>query len=184
VLPADEVTTEYEIPVTTVARTLLDLAAVVKPRRLERAMREAKVRRLGDRPSLDDLLIRHHARRGSAAIRRVLVHGRIGAGILRSELEERFLAFVEKSGLPVPETNAPIELDGRWVEVDCLWRDRLLIVELDGRAVHGTSFAFDADRERDRSLQAMGWRVVRITWRQLIRHPARVEADLRALVRA
>jgi len=59
-----------------------------------------------------------------------------------------------------------------------------LIVELDGRAAHATTRAFERDRERDRMLQAAGWRVVRVTWRQLHDQPARIAADLRALLKA
>jgi len=182
VLPEDEVAAERGIPVTTVARTLLDLAAVAKPRWLERAVREAEVRRLGDRPSLDELLARYPHRRGIVAVRTILAERRLGLGVTRSALEDRFLMLIRQAGLAMPELNAALDLRDRWIEVDCLWRDQRLIVELDGRAVHGTSFAFDADRERDRALQAMDWTVIRITWRQLVRHPARVEADLRTLL--
>ena len=70
----------------------------------------------------------------------------------------------------------------RWFEVDCLWRAERLIVELDGRTFHYTAAAFERDRERDRLLLAAGWRVIRITWRQLIREPARLVRDLRAVL--
>jgi very-short-patch-repair endonuclease len=68
-------------------------------------------------------------------------------------------------------------------EVDCLWRRQQVVVELDGRDVHDTRHAFEADRARDRALQAAGYRVVRITWRQLRDEPAAVATDLRALLR-
>lgn len=101
------------------------------------------------------------------------------ASITRSELEDRFREFLLDHELPLPETNA---LVGPY-EVDCLWRAERVVIELDGRDVHDTQHAFEADRARDRVLQAAGHRVVRIAWRQLRDEPAAVAADLRALLR-
>jgi very-short-patch-repair endonuclease len=72
--------------------------------------------------------------------------------------------------------------DGSGVEIDCLWRPEKLVVELDGHRSHGTRAAFERDRARDRSLQAAGWRVISVTWRQLQHDPAGVESDLRTLI--
>ena len=85
--------------------------------------------------------------------------------------------------MPLPRRNADLALDGRFYEIDCLWSEQRLIVELDGRATHGTARAFERDRERDRLLQVDGWRVVRITWRQLRDDAPAVVADLRRLLR-
>ncbi len=183
VLPADEVTVVRGIAVTTPPRTLLDLAAVVAPRHLERAVNDAEVLRLADALSLEQLVLRHPRRRGIAALRRILAHGRIGATVTRSELEDRFLAFLDRAGLPRPEVNAALELaHGHWIEADSLWRAQRLVVELDGYASHATRTAFEHDRSRDRALQAAGWRVVRVTWRHLAHEPATVAAQLRALL--
>lgn len=182
VLPADETTVRRGIPVTTTPRTLLDLATILSARQLERAIEEAEALRLTDPLSLDDLVERHHTRHGAPAIRRVLAAGRIGATLTRSELEERFLAFLDAHGLPRPEINVWLETSAGWFEVDCLWRRDRVIVELDGYAHHGTRAAFERDRARDRALQATGWRVVRLTWRQLDEAPRRVAAELRALL--
>jgi very-short-patch-repair endonuclease len=103
--------------------------------------------------------------------------------VTRSELEKRFLEFLADAGLPPPDTNAHIQVNGIWHEVDCLWRAQRLIVELDGRNVHDTHQTFESDRAPDRILQAAGFRVIRITWRQLHESPAAVAADLRALLR-
>lgn len=181
-LPADEVTVVGGIPVTTVPRTLLDLATVLGRRPVERALEEAEVRRLDDPLSLTDLLERYPGRRGVATIRAILDAGRIGATITRSELEERFLAFLDKHSLPSPELNVALEVGGRWIEADCVWQTRGLIVELDGHASHGTAVAYERDRARDRALNAAGWRVVRVTWRQLHHEAQQLEADLRALL--
>lgn len=177
-LPADEVTVTNGIPVTTVPRTIFDLAADTSARRVERTINEAEVLQLWDELSLDELLLRYPRRTGSRTVRAALDGRRAGATITRSELEERFLALIDGAGLPRPEVNAFV--DG--FEVDFLWRDARLIVELDGRAFHHTAQAFERDRERDRILQAAGWRVIRLTWRQLEATPHRVVADLQALV--
>jgi very-short-patch-repair endonuclease len=181
-LREDEVTVVRGIPVTTVPRTLLDLAAVLDRRRVERAVNEAEVRRYADPLSLPALLARHPRRRGTAALRSILGVGGIGAMVTRSELEERFLRFVDEHGLPRPATNQSIAIGERHVEADCVWRGPRLIAELDGRAVHATAAAFERDRARDRTLTAGGWRVVRITWWQLSREPGRLAEDIAAIL--
>jgi very-short-patch-repair endonuclease len=179
-LRSDEVTVHQGIPVTTVARTLLDLATVLTPHQLARAVNEAEVQRLLDPLSLNALLQRYPRRRGVPALRELLGQA---ITLTRSELEKRFREFLTDHGLPLPETNAHIQINGVWIEVDALWREQHLIVELDGRSTHDTSAAFESDRARDRILQAAGFRVIRITWRQLHESPAAVAADLRALLR-
>jgi very-short-patch-repair endonuclease len=183
-LPADEVTSLAAIPLTTVPRTLLDLAAVLDHRGVERAINEAQVQRYTDPLSLPALLARYPRRRGTATIRAILAAGDVGTSLTRSELEERFLRFVAQRGLPRPQLNVPIAVRGRFVEGDCVWRGARVIAELDGRGVHGTTAAFERDRARDRALNAAGWRVVRITWRQLSREQQELEQDIRALLGA
>ena len=75
-------------------------------------------------------------------------------------------------------------MSGRWIEGDCVWLPQRVIAELDGHAFHATAAAFERDRSRDRVLQAAGWRVVRITWRQLHDDSAALVADLRGLLAA
>jgi len=181
-LPADEITCLAAIPVTTVPRTLLDLATVLDHRGVERAMNEAEVKSYTDPLSLPALLARYPRRRGTAAIRDILTAAGLGSTLTRSELEERFLRFVARAGLPRPELNVPIALRGVFVEADCVWRRSRLIAELDGRAVHGTAAAFEHDRARDRALNAAGWRVIRITWRQLGGEARELAEDLGALL--
>lgn len=181
-IPADEATVLHAIPVTTVPRTLLDLATVLDRRQIERAMEEAEIRRLDDPLSLPDLLERYPRRRGTATIKAILEAGQIGSTITRSELEERFLAFIESRFLPSPELNVDIEVQGRWIEADCVWHEQRVIVELDGHATHRTAAAYERDRARDRALNAAGWRVVRVTWRQLHQDADALAADLGALL--
>jgi very-short-patch-repair endonuclease len=177
-LPPDERTIHEAIPVTTPNRTLFDLAAVLRERQLERAINEAEVRRLWDHTSLAALLDRYPRHRGNPIIRAALERRREGATVTRSELEELFVELLDAAGLPRPELNAVIE----GFEVDAVWRDRRLIVELDGRGFHSTATAFERDRARDRALQAVGWRVVRLTYRQLRDAPEAVLADLHRLL--
>src|SRR3954468_526875 len=163
-MEADEITTERAIPVTTPARTLFDLAAVLTAEQLEHAFDEAEVRRLASPTSLDALLVRYPGRKGAAAIRQVLAKRHaIGQTVTRSWLERRFLSLVDAHCLPRPRMNR----GGDHGELDATWHDQKLIAELDGFAVHGTRRAFEDDRARDRALQVAGWRVVRITWLQL-----------------
>jgi very-short-patch-repair endonuclease len=178
VLPPDEVTVEDGIPVTIVPRTLFDLATVLRPRRLEHALNEAELRRLWDTLSLEHLLLRYPRRRGSRAIRALLAAGSAGTAVTRSELELRFLEFLDSARLPQPRTNRFIH----GFEVDCVWPEHRLIVELDGYGTHSTRAAFERDRERGRVLQAAGWRCVRVTWRQLREAPGPLARDLRRLV--
>jgi very-short-patch-repair endonuclease len=181
-VPSDERTVEHGIPVTTAARTLLDLGTVLDRRGVERALNQAEVLRLTDITSLPDLLDRYPRRRGSAHLRALVREQRISTQVTRHELELRFLEFLQRTGLPRPETNAQVEVRNRRFEVDCLWRRERVIVELDGRGSHDTHGAFDTDRERDRILQAAGWRPARVTWRHLHRHAAELEDDLRLLL--
>jgi very-short-patch-repair endonuclease len=182
VLPGDERAAVDGIPVTSVPRTLLDLAVVLTRPRLERALNEAEVRELTDVLSLPDLIARYPRRRGVANLRALLDAHNPG-GITRSRLEERFLSFLDAHDLPRPRLNADLALRGRFYEVDCLWQSHRLVVELDSRTFHDTDRAFEKDRERDRILLAEGWRVTRVTWRQLEDEPNAITADLRELLR-
>lgn len=178
--PLDELTVVDGIPTTTVPRTLFDLAAVLEPHQVEGAINEAEFQRLTDPLSLADMLAGYPRLRGAGTIRAILQAGRIGKTRTRSELEERFIPFLDRHGLPRPETNAHVPIGDRLIECDCVWREARLIVELDGRAAHETTRAFEEDRARDRPLIAAGWRVIRITWRQLHGDPHGIATDLMA----
>ncbi len=180
-VPDDEVTEVDGIPTTAPARTLFDLASVLGLTALERAIDQAEIRCLFGLLSLEDLLDRHPGARGSRALKAILAAKRIGVDVARSELEERFLAFLDKHELSRPRVNMLVETPGGGhLEVDCAWPDQRLFVELDGHATHGTARGY----ERDRALAAAGWRVVRITWRQLHEEPIPLAVDLRSLLAA
>jgi REase_MTES_1575 len=177
-LPSEELCRIEGIPATGLARTFLDLAADLSQSALERALNEAEVQGLTDRLSIPELLERYPRRAGTAVLRRTLADERHTQGVTRKELEARFKVVLDGSDLPRPRRNVDIVVPDGHFNVDCLWAEQRVIVELDGRATHGTRRAFERDRERDRKLQAEGWRVVRVTWRQLRDEPAAVLADL------
>lgn len=182
ILLRDELAVRDGVPVTCVARTLFDIAAGAAPWEFERAVREAEFLRLPLAPSLEEVYERRRGRRGAKLVRATLENlSRLPGGTSRSGLEDRFLRFVRSAGLPLPETNALLRLEGNSYEADCVWREQRVIAELDGHQAHGTRSAFEEDRERDRRLQARGWRVVRITWRHL-NQPESLARDLRGLL--
>ncbi|HET8814264.1 MAG TPA: DUF559 domain-containing protein [Solirubrobacterales bacterium] len=136
------------IPVTTVARTIEDLRGAVPPRLVRRAMRQAEL----------------------AGYRLEGVERRR----TRSDLEEEFLGLWTRHSLPAPEVNVKL---GRW-EVDLLWREQRLVVEVDSFTYHRGSVAFEDDHARDLDLRSRGFTVLRFTERQLEEEPGRVAADV------
>jgi predicted transcriptional regulator of viral defense system len=173
-----EGTTERGLPVTTVPRTLLDLASILPFAALRRALAEAEYRRLLDRAAVESVL--RHGHSGSATLRSALDRHLPRLARTLSPLEERFLALCETHGIPLPEVNARIE----GLMVDALWRDRRLAVELDGHAAHATPAAIERDRNRDLTLRGAGYRVHRYTWQQVTEQPDQVATDLRAALDA
>lgn len=167
------------IPVTSIARTLLDLAEVVSRQDLARAVEATERLRLFDLGAIERLLARSGGRRGIKPLRAVLREYR-AAPFTRSGLELEFLAVCEAHGLPRPETNVLVE----GFEVDAVWREQRLVVELDSRAFHDTAAAFERDRLRDAALLLAGYRVLRITWGRLHSEPAVVADTVRRLLAA
>jgi very-short-patch-repair endonuclease len=165
------------IPVTTVPRTLLDLAEVVRPRELERAFEEAERMRLLDVRAVEEVCCRSRGRRGLRPLGALLAEARGPPPATRSELERQFLDLCRESGLQLPLVN--VEVAG--YEVDAFWPEQRLVVELDSRTFHQTRAAFESDRIKDAALQLADCRVLRVTHRRLEREPAAVVATLRAL---
>jgi very-short-patch-repair endonuclease len=182
-LPADEVTVEERIPVTSVPRTIFDLAATEPVDVVKSLLKESEFHQLWDRLSLWDLVERYPGRRGVAKVRLVLESLKEEpAGRMRSPLEERFAPFLRLHHLPLPRFNDWILLGGKRYQVDGHWPGLRQIVELDGWDGHSTRSAFHGDRARDRRLSAAGYTVTRITWNQLDDEPEAIAADLRALL--
>lgn len=182
-LPADEVTVREGIPVTTVPRTIFDLAATENADEIGNLIKEMEFQELRDHLSLWDLVKRYPRRRGVARVRLALERLKDEpSGPKRSLLEKRFAPFLRRRHLPMPYFNAPILLGGKRYVVDCLWPDSKEIVELDGWQGHRTRTAFREDKARDRRLKVAGYSVTRLTWNQLDDEPEAVAADLRALL--
>jgi very-short-patch-repair endonuclease len=182
-LPADEVTVQSGIPITTVPRTIFDLAATEPLDVVKALLREAEFGELHDRLSLWDLVERYPGRRGIRKVKASLealkdepVDER------KSRFEERFTPFLAHHHLPRPRFNDWILLGEKRFQVDCLWPKQRQIVELDGWEGHKTRTTFREDRARDRRLRVAGYGVARLTWNQLEDEPESIASDLRVLL--
>jgi very-short-patch-repair endonuclease len=159
--------TRNGIPVTTVHRTLVDLAATTDRGELRRALHQAQLLHSLTSPELSATPTR--GRKHAAALKEP-------ADRTRSELERRFLRLCDRHGIETPENN--VRLAG--LEVDFLWRRAKVVAELDGWAYHRSREAFEQDRERDQRLKRAGHDVVRFTYRQVRDEPGSVAATVRA----
>lgn len=174
--PQDRATREA-IPITTVARTLLDLAEVVNESRLERAWEEADRLRLLRLDEVAGVCSRGYGRHGLRPLRELLERAR-RATETRSPLEDRFARFVEEQRLPEPSLNVLV----LGHEVDALWPRAKLIVEVDSFEFHGHRAAFERDRRRDAERIAAGYRVLRVTSRRLEDDSEALSREIRALL--
>ena len=178
-LPPSDVVLRHGLRITTPARTLLDLAAVVSRNTLERLTEEAQVQRLVSSRELAAVVRRSAGRPGVARLRAVLDF--IDEPLFtRSEGEKRLRDLCRSYALPMPRTN--VKRAG-W-EVDAVWDDQRLVVEVDGRQFHDTGASFERDRRKDADLLLAGYRVLRITWRRLTREPEQVIATIAAALAA
>jgi very-short-patch-repair endonuclease len=179
-LQPEDVTAHEGIPVTTVARTVVDLTGLLDEDGVRRAIHEAEVQRLFDLAATEAALERANGRR-DAGVLRALLAGWRSPDPTASRFERRFLAVCRDHGLPEPGVNVPIRVGGTTYVADFLWREQRLVAETDGEQAHGTRHRFRADRRRDRELAVAGFTVVRFTWADLA-EPGRVAGQLRALL--
>ena len=181
--PADVATVE-NIPCTTVSRTLLDLADAVSRRSLERAFDQAETMDQFDLLALDDQVERNRSRPAARCVRAVLEEHYIGRTPTWSELEEALLPLIGAADLPIPQVNGWIVLPdgGPAIRADFTWHAERVVVETDGLRTHRTHQAFERDRRNDQRLQAAGWRVIRVTWKQIRDEPRRVVETIAALL--
>jgi hypothetical protein len=162
-LDAQDTTTHRGIPVTSVPRTLLDLAATLPAHRLERAVAQAERLRLYDHHAIQDITRRANGHRGATRLAQATAEE---PAYTRSDLEARVLTIARAAGLPEPQANTILEApDHPRLEVDLFWPTHRLIVETDGYEYHRTRHAFDTDRARDAALTAAGYKVLRFTTR-------------------
>jgi len=160
------------LAITSIERTLVDIAGQVRQERLEQAVVRAE--RMG---RVDWALLRRTARGkpGTKALQAVIAQFDPLAPKVNEGIERTFLRLIRKANLPKPEVNVWL----RNHEVDFLWREQRLVVELDSREFHLTPTAFENDRRRDIELQRLGYIVIRITHRRLQEEPAAVIRELR-----
>jgi very-short-patch-repair endonuclease len=183
ILPDDERVEVDGIPVTSAARAVLDLAGENGEASAESALREIEYFGIYGEVSLPTLLARHPQHPGARACREALEHLRNDpGGRIRSDLEERFITFLDAKKIPRPRLNVWLSIGDDRYQVDCLWPEARLIAELDDWQSHGTKRGFRKDRKRDRRLGASGYRVVRITEDQIRSEPAALASDLQASV--
>jgi predicted transcriptional regulator of viral defense system len=175
-LRRDEVTTHHGIPVTTPARTLLDIASSLPCRALERALDEAEILELFDLRQLHKAIDAHRGQRGARALAAALEEHDAGTTLTKSELEELMLALCKTYGLERPLVNE----DVAGLEVDFLFAARRLVVEADSWRFHRTRRAFERDRQRDAILARAGYRTLRFTHRQMTGAPAEVAQTIRS----
>jgi very-short-patch-repair endonuclease len=174
-LPDDEVTTLRGLPITTPARTLLDLAvAGLRERALETALDQAEQRRLLDFAELHALLARYPRRPGTRSLKAQLDRYR-GPIDVRSKLERLLYELCDQHALPRPLENTGIEGRVR----DFYWPDHRLVVEADSYRWHRSPSALNDDRERDVELTLAGYRTLRFTHEQITRQPAYVVQAIR-----
>jgi very-short-patch-repair endonuclease len=157
------------VPVTAPARTLLDLAAIRYPA-LERAFADAHAQGLIKPYDLAAAIDRAGPRRGVRALKALISDN--ASGFTRSEAERILRRLIREANLPEPRFNVPF----RQYELDAVWLDHRLVLEVDGYNYHGHRAQFESDRRKDLALTAAGYRVIRITWRQLTSQPLTVVA--------
>jgi len=176
-LPADDRTRQRGVPVTSPARTLVDLGSTpIGDRALRRAIREALVQRLVSADCVRAELARARGRRGRARVAAILD---ASDGGTRSELEDRTIELFRACGFQVPHCNARVDTARGVYEVDFLFADRRLVVEADGARFHDNVLSRRRDADRQAALEAAGYRVVRLTWDQVTREPDQTSRRLR-----
>jgi hypothetical protein len=172
------------LPVTTVARTVVDLAAVLSPPGLERALEGAVgARRVTHREVRQ--VLEQVARRGKPGVgqlRDLLDLREMEPEMGYSELERRFVVLVREAGMALPESQVGVPWLKSWERVDFAYVDRKLAIELDGSTWHTDPAAWERDRRRDQLAAAAGWQVVRFTWRQVVDDADSVIATLRSVL--
>jgi predicted transcriptional regulator of viral defense system len=172
----------HGIRVTSPARTILDIAADLTDHGLRRTVRRAQAEGRVNVRQLLEVLARAHGHRGSAALRAVVADGPVPT---RSELEDVVLDLIVRASSEEPEVNALLRLDGeRAIRPDFLWRRLRLVIEADGAAWHDDKITREDDAGKQAILEAHGYRVLRITWDQAVRHPQQTLARIRAALAA
>lgn len=176
-----DVTRHHGIPVTTAARTCLDIAAGLSSEQLRRPVRQAQAEHRASVRQIADVLARANGHRGARRLAELIA---TGPAPTRSELEDLVLDVLLRGGLPHPDVNKPLVLCGRRIVPDFRWPAQRLVVEADGAAWHEAKLAREDDAARQAVLEASGERVIRVTWDQAVRHSGQVLDRVRAAWRS
>jgi very-short-patch-repair endonuclease len=163
--------------VTSPARTLLDLAAVLPPKALRRAARQAQAELRVNTRQLAEILERANGHRGVPVLRAIIDDGPTPT---RSDLEDDLLDLLDRAKIERPEVNAPLHVGGRSITPDYLWRERRIAIEADSRRWHDDPLTHGNDTDKQAILEANDYRVLRITDRQIDNHPQQTLARIRA----
>jgi hypothetical protein len=175
-LPPSDVTRHHGIPVTTPARTVLDVAQGLSERKLRRLVHEGEVQRLVSNDDLREQLHRSPGRRGSPRLLAIVYEGPVRT---RSEFEEVTYDLLRRNGFPRPSTNTPLRGLPSWLEVDFHFAGTSLVIEADGEQFHGTRWRRRTDARKQAMLEAAGFRVIRLTWEQVTGDEAQTVRRLR-----
>ena len=176
-LESQDIRRHRAIRVTSSARTLLDVAPMLTKPQLARAVNEARLTKQLRLKDLAELLERESYHPGLRLLAPYVVQP---TGPTRSEFEDRFVTFAREHGLPAPRVNTRVA----GYEVDALFPDERVIVELDGWKFHSNRRSFERDRDKDAALLAAGYVTVRITWERLTQTPAREATRLHEILAA
>ena len=184
-LTAADLTTLDGLPVTSVARTLLDLASLrlVTEAQLERACEQAILAGIFDLREVEELLRRSRRARGIRKLRAVLARGDLGEDVPASGLERRYRDLCAAAGLPKPEINRYLLLGDEYHRVDFLWRRERVVIETDGRRYHASGWQRERDARRDEALSRHGFWHARVAEEAIEHHAAEAVATAAALVR-
>jgi very-short-patch-repair endonuclease len=175
-LESQDIRRHRGIRVTSPARTALDIAPRLTSSQLARAVNEARLSRHLRLSALEELLARSPLHPGTALLKPFIEHP---TGPTRSEFERRFTEFVREYELPTPLINTHL----LGFEIDVLFPDERVIVELDGWDFHSDRRSFERDRDRDPELLVVGYVTVRTTWERLTQRGAYEAARLHKILR-
>jgi very-short-patch-repair endonuclease len=170
-----DTTRRFGLPITTVPRTLLDCAEVLDGRTFERMIEDAFAQKRVTERQLRAVIARSPGRRGGAVLAGLLDY-RGDDGYTRSRAEDAMRRLTRRARLPAPKANEKVA----GYEVDFYWPDHRVIVEVDSWAHHSSRTAFERDRRKRADLEAAGYPVIPITWRQMTEEPEATAARISA----
>jgi hypothetical protein len=182
-LPPEEIRSIWPLTVTSPARTILDLGAVLRTRGVEHALEDAVRRKLTTFPELQEVLDRHAASgRNGVGVLRGLLEGRDGNdAVLHSTFERRVRRLISEGGLPPPvRQHLVFDADGfPFAQIDLAYPDIMLGIECDSYGFHSGREAWEANLARRNQLTLMGWYIIHLTWRQVKSRPDKALDEIR-----